>query len=121
MLRARRDCNFPAARFCGRKSCSAISDSHQQHKSLHCAPRSFFYVDFERLNGAALFLAAAPAVIPAFVQSNVDKKATARCIDPQKERVVLLLSIKNSNLPFLNAKSYVGSSLRLNGESQKCL
>jgi hypothetical protein len=55
------------------------------------------------------------AVLPAFIQSNVDRRRTVRCINPRKSLVTLLLPIKNSNLPFLNSRSYVGASLRLNG------
>ncbi len=58
---------------------------------------------------------AASAVLPAFIQSNINKKRTVRCINPKKPLVTLLLPLKNSNLPFLNAGSYVGASLRLNG------
>lgn len=56
-------------------------------------------------------------VLPAFIQSNINKKRTVRCINPKKPLVTLLLPLKNGNLPFLNAGSYVGASLRLNGAS----
>jgi len=62
---------------------------------------------------------AAAAVLPAFIQSNSNKKRTVRCINPKQPLVTLLLPLKNSGLPFLNAGSYVGASLRLNGASSE--
>ncbi len=56
-------------------------------------------------------------MLPAFILSNANKKATVRCINPQKPLVTLLLPTKSSKYSFLNKYSYVGASLRLDGES----
>lgn len=70
----------------------------------------------------ASHLPAAPAVVFAFIRSNVNKQKTIRCmqlglmrINPRKPLVTLHLAVTNGRLPFLNSKTFISKTLRLDG------